>query len=496
MPIFANGQIGPALTIERLSPQALFEQIYDGLRQRIASGVIPEGARLPATRPLAIELGVSRATVVAAYEQLQAEGYVAGRGGAGYFVNQMTDVELDSDRANSGAADAPFESAIVRREAVTFESKALTSREPANFKPALFKPGVPDPRLFPFQKWGRYLARSARNEPEALVFGHDAFGDLLLREAISAHLAEWRGVRATARQIIVTAGSIDALEICIRTLVSRTEAVAMEDPGYPLLRQFIESLGLACRWLPIDAQGAAVPASQGQGVARLAVVTPSHQFPLGGAMSPARRAEFLAWAEESGGYIIEDDYDSEFRYAGRPIPAMASSDPGGQVIYVGSFSKVLSANLRLGFVVVPDALIEKFATTLVGLGTKASLAVQRPLARFISDGEFYRHIRRVRRIYSDRRKFLILQLRQSLGAGAAISDHNAGMHLTVHLPEVVDDVGLVEQAQVRGLFPGALSAYFSGFEPGCGVILGFCTLDSARAASAIDELSGLVRLRA
>lgn len=461
---------GIAFRIDRMSSTPVFAQVYGAIRERIVAGDLAEGDRLPPSRSLAVELGLSRSTVNAAYDQLTAEGYVAGRQGAGYFVCPMGAVELAGPiRPPAPARPAP-----------------PATPDP----PKVFQPGVPDMRLFPYRQWARHVSRAARTTPAALVSSGDPFGDPALRQAISSHIAEWRGVAAPPERIVVTAGSGDALEICIRALAAGGGRVGLEDPGYNLLRNFVESLGLTPVWLGVDAGGAELPS--GDPPPDLVVLTPSHQFPLGGAMSPARRSAYLQWAERTGAWIIEDDYDSEFRYSGRPIPAMTGLDGGARTIYVGSFSKVFSNSLRLGYLVVPEAIMDAVGRTLRGFGVKASIAAQRPLATFMADGEFYRHIRRVRRIYNDRRKALIDALTQ-LDDLLAYEDHQAGMLVTARLDPAFDDRAVVRAAAAAGLGPLALSAFQARPLGANGLVLGFCAFTAAEIEAGTDVLAAILR---
>ena len=460
---------GIAFRIDRHGAMPVFAQVYEAIRARIVSGALEEGARLPPSRSLAIDLGLSRSTVNAAYEQLVAEGYILGRRGAGYFVRPMGEVEFappPAPRPRSPPVNAGAET------------------------PPPFQPGVPDMRLFPYAQWARQVARTARTVPAALIASTDPFGDLELRAAIAEHIAEWRGVVADPRRIIVTAGSGDALEICIRTLARPGDHIGLEDPGYGQLRNFVSSLGLTPNWLDIDDAGAVLPAGRGR-TPGLVVLTPSHQFPLGGAMSPARRSAFLAWAAGAEAWIVEDDYDSEFRYSGRPIPAMTGLDGGQRTIYAGSFSKVFSNSLRIGYLVVPERLTDCAAQTLQSFGVKASIAPQRPLAGFMADGEFYRHLRRVRRIYNDRRRVLVEALRRDLPA-ARFADHQAGMLIALRLPAHVDDRVIAREAAEAGLGPLALSAFYARPTKARGLVLGFCAFTDAEIERATPALAAVV----
>lgn len=437
-------------------PAALVDQIYDALRRRIVKGQLRYRERLPPTRRLAEELGVSRTTIVSAYDQLIAEGFAKSRPGAGVFVSNIGEVERKSGTVKPAVHEIPV----------------------ASPPPRPFLHGHPDMSLFPYRRWGRCVSRVARTEPEALIINEDRFGDRKLRVEICRYLSEWRGIVASPEQVLITAGSGDALEICVRVLMApgQHDAIALENPGYPPLASFARNIGLPIQWMHVDDMGACPPASRktgARGTAKLAVLTPSSQFPLGGAMPQARRSAFLAWAAENSAWIIEDDYDSEFRYAGQPIPALASMDARERTLYVGSFSKIFSNGLRLGFVVVPRGLAGKFHDALYSYGAKASLTPQRPLAEFLASGEFYRHIRRVRRIYAERRGMLISLLREYLPQ-ADFTDHRAGMQIAVYLPDEISDKTLSQRAAKTGLTCPALSRYYAKGPAQNGMLLGFC----------------------
>ncbi len=462
-----------AFTIDRSAAMPVFAQIYDALRGDIVSGALEHGARLPPSRSFAADLGVSRSTIIAAYDQLVAEGYAEGRHGSGLFVCPMGNVEMPIRRATPQATTAADVS-------LTDLSRPL-------------HPGVPDMRLFPYRQWGRCVARIARTEPQALIRATHPFGDLHLRRAIAGHVAEWRGVEASADQIIITAGSTDALEICIRTLMQKGDRIALEDPGYRPLRHFVQSQGLNPLWMDVGPSGAFVPQVQpGEQQPRLAVLTPSHQFPRGGTMAPGQRRAFLNWAHDTGGWIIEDDYDSEFRYAGRPIPALAGFDRSDRTLYIGSFSKIFSNSLRIGFLIAPERLLKDLLETLSRYGTKASIAPQRALGAFMDDGEFYRHLRRVRRIYAERRAAMLNLVRSELADLVDFEDHQAGMQLVLRLVHPCDDKAIEAQAHGIGLEPAALSSHFAAATDERGLIVGFCSQSESENARSIRQLRAVI----
>lgn len=439
-------------SIDRSVRKPVFAQLYEALRRRIEDGAVGVGDPLPPSRNLAEELGLSRSTVVNAYDQLVAEGYAEGKRGSGLYVSRIGDIEALAKPAVRGSAEQPFETAIDR--------------------PIPFQPGRPDMRLFPYRGWAQTVARVARTDAVSLIDAHDPFGDVRLRAAIVRHLADWRGVEAAIDQVMITAGSGDALEICIRTLAKSGDKVALENPGYLPLRKFVSSLGLIPRWMHVTPDDIQLPDRDDP--PKLAVLTPSHQFPLGGAMSPSVRKAFISWAEACNGWVVEDDYDSEFRYAGRPIPALAGFDRVGRTIYIGSFSKIFSGGLRLGFLVAPRGLIDRFSATLMEFGTKASIAPQRPLACFMEEGGFYKHLRRVRRVYAERRQCLLDGLRAELGDDAGIVDHHAGMQILLPLASERDDRAVIAKLAEKGLSAHSLSELYHGPDGKHGLLLGFC----------------------
>ena len=460
-----------ALPLDRDNGGPLSRQICEALRDRIARGRLRAGDALPPSRALAGDLGVSRSTVGTAYDQLVAEGYATGRRGSGVYVGDIGTVEA-----------APPVPPRRRR------TPAGQPAPPDNPEP--FRPGLPDMRLFPYRQWGRTVARTARSDTAAMIRETESFGDPVLRQEIVRHLADWRGIEVRPEQVIVTAGAGDALEITIRALSGAGDPVALEDPGYLPLRSFVRSMGLRPVWMPVDGDRATVPAADESPPPRLTVLTPSHQFPLGGAMPTSRRHAFLNHAEATGGWIVEDDFDSEFRFAGRPIPALASLDRAGRVIYVGSFSKVFSLGLRLGYLVVPEAQLPAFADTLRQFRPKASAALQRPLAAFLAEGEFHRHIRRMRRIYAERYRLFQSMLTDRFGANVTWTAHQAGMQIAVHLTGAADDRDMASRARAAGVVCPALSGYHAGEVRHRGLLMGFCAFDEAEMSAAFDRLAG------
>lgn len=457
-------------SIDRDASTPVFEQICAAIRLRAASGDMAPGSKLPPTRVFATELGVSRSTIVTAYEQLVAEGYLSSQQGSGYRLCASGEVEL----TQVPAITAPQNSGASKRRRHEPSAASAPASDMAGVLP--FRAGSPDMRLFPYRQWAKTVARICRSDPQAMFLGSGGFGSLALRQSICDHVGEWRGISASPEQVIVTAGATDALEICLHALAQSGDSVALEDPGYRPLQYFITSQGLTPDYLRVDDNGAVLPS--GPVAPRLAILTPSHQFPLGGAMSPARRMEFIRWATETQAWIIEDDYDSEFRYAGRPIPAMAGFDHLHRTLYIGSFSKIFSNALRLGYLILPKPLAARFTNSIERFGPRASSMPQQPLADFIDSGEFYRHLRRVRRIYAERRRFLLHQLTQDFSAYGYCVDHQAGMQVVFHLTCALQDQDICTQAAEQGLSIEALSGFVQTPTPSAcgynGLLLGFC----------------------
>ncbi len=451
-------------SIDRTSKIPVFEQICLAIRTRANSGELAEGAKLPPTREFATELGVSRSTIVTAYEQLVAEGYLRSRARSGYHIWTSGNVELASHiapPATIAEADKPH-------------------------SPIPFEAGQPDMRLFPYRQWAKTLARSCRTNPQAMFEESPVFGNFNLRKAVANHVSEWRGIQASPRQIIITAGATDAVELCLRTLLNRGDKIGLEDPGYPRVRQFAKVQDLTLTYLDIDEHGTRIPDELIN--PRLVFVTPSHQYPLGGAMSPNRRLEFIQWANKQKAWILEDDFDSEFRYAGRPIPALAGFDQLNHTLYAGSFAKLFSRSLRLGYLIIPENLLDRFHASFRSFGARASLLPQQALADFMTSGEFYRHLRRMRRIYAERRAFLLAQLRKDFSDIGSFIDHQAGTLIVLHLNDRYHDSNISRQMQQRGFRLQTLSSFSSDRSNHNGLILGFCAYTREEMKPALTAL--------
>jgi GntR family transcriptional regulator/MocR family aminotransferase len=466
--------------VNLIGREDLSGEIYRQLRRAIADRRLRPGDCLPASRDLARSLRVSRTTVTVAYDRLAGEGFVLSRVGSGTYVSKQVALipgETRTHRAESFVRPRPLWNSIPLPMA--FDS-------PAQFD---FRAGLPDASLFPHEAWRRFMARELRFEAvSAGVYGHPA-GHRGLREAIARHIGISRGVRASADDITVTSGAQQALDIVARALLSPGDRVAVEDPGYPPPRLLFKSLGARVHGVPIDDEGIVVDALPRR--TRLVYVTPSHQWPLGVTMSLPRRLALLAWAARNHAAIIEDDYDSEFRFEERPIEPLQTLDRYGGVVYVGSFSKTLLPTLRLGFVLTPPGCRAAVHRAKFVTDWHSSMLVQAVLARFIDDGGFAQHLRKVSRVYITRREMVTNILRCDFADQLEVIPSVAGLHITAlaRSASVNKVSAVVSRAADCGVQVQELSRFSVDAQRRAGLILGYGAIPTAH----IQE--GLRRLR-
>jgi GntR family transcriptional regulator/MocR family aminotransferase len=447
------------------------------------------GARVPSTRELAAESGVSRNTVLEAYAQLLSEGYLEARRGS---ATRVSGALPEAIRPQSHAA----RSVTGRGLATTLLSprgrqivSAYTSVSDDQLRP--FTPGIPalDPALF--RTWWRVARhRHRRVTADTLNYG-PAAGYLPLREAIAAHIGPVRGVRCTADQVIVTTGSQPALALAARLLLQPGDEAWMEDPGYAGARGALLAAGAEVVPVPIDDDGLIVDLGTRRAArARMAYVSPSHQYPLGVTLSLPRRLQLLEWAARSCAWILEDDYDAEFRHSGRQVPSLQGLDRAGRVLYVGTFSKVLYPALRLGFIVVPDELVDAFSRGVAVSGYRAPTVEQAVLADFIADGHFSRHLRRLRVRYQEARSVLETEVHRLVDSALTISGSTVGMHVVGRLPNGTDDRLASRRAGAVGLCTPPLSAYAIERPNVTGLVLGYGHLSNQAIRHGVERLAG------
>jgi GntR family transcriptional regulator / MocR family aminotransferase len=442
------------LGIERGDAEPIQQQIARQIRELVLGGRLKPRAKLPSSRALAEQLNVARATVVEAFEQLAGEGYVETRMGSGTTV----------------AAELPESLLASGRKPAKATQQTRHQREAA--KP--FRTGLVDWENFPHDEWGRFLGRFWRNPPIAVLEHNDPFGWLPLRNAIAAHLFEWRGIECDASQVIITAGGSDAFDLIRRALFETGDQMWLEEPGYATARRIFTIAGMTVVPVPVDDEGLRVnDARKLAPDAKLAFVTPARQYPTGVTMPLSRRLELLEWAKQANAIVVEDDYDSEYRYVGRPLPAMMSLDRTARVIYSGTFSKVFSPIIRLGFIVVPLRLVEVFQKERGTYGHPPSLLVQPALAQFMEQGQFAVHIRRMRRLYATRRQALLDVVMQHHGILFEVDAPPSGLTIMLRFADDRDDEEVVQKLANLGIEVQALSTYYAGRKKRRGLLLSF-----------------------
>lgn len=473
------------LPVDRTGDSPLHRQIYDGLRHSILEGALRPGQRLPSTRALAADLAISRQPVLVAYEQLLHEGYIEGRTGAGTFVSGALPDDLLASLPRSSAAAAGIRHRI---------PKHFTS-DIGRLKP--FRLSVPALDAFPHTLWSRLLVRHARHTSyNEMVYG-DAAGLPELRIAIAEHLRVARGVTCDAEQVLVVSGSQAALRLCAAVLLRRGDVAAMEEPGYFGAHMAFLAHGAELKHVPVDDQGLSVTAlaALGRGI-RAVHVTPSHQYPLGTTMSVARRLALLEWAREQDAWVLEDDYDSEYRYASRPIGSLQGMAPG-RVIYIGTFSKVLFPAMRVGYLVAPPALARAFAEARVALDLFSPPLYQKVLAEFLREGHFARHLRRMRAIYRSRRDALLEGLERHARDDLTVLNADAGLHMAVLLESGREDREVLAGLHRHRLTATSLwSCYYGTGARRQGLLLGFGGSTERALLEATRTLGEVLRDRA
>jgi len=483
----AREAVIPFVAVEA-GARPLYAQIYDGYRTAILEGRLRAGQRIPSTRALARELGISRLPVLTAFEQLLHEGYLEGRTGSGTFVAPSIH---DMQGATAGHA-ARRRSSRKREAAIQPASRPRELRAP-KAELGAFRVSLPALDHFPRRIWARLVTRHARGMSiEQMAYG-DPAGYLPLRHAVADYLRTARAVACDASQVLIVSGSQMALHLCARVLLEPGDTFYFEDPGYPGARAALSATGATLQSVPVDGEGLVVRSMRpAKGTARAVYVTPSHQYPLGVSMNVSRRLELLAWARRHQAWIIEDDYDSDYRFSSRPLGALQGMNGGTEVIYTGTFSKVLFPALRIGYVVAPPSLVEKFIAQRLTLDLFPQTLDQLVLTDFLCEGHFSRHVRRTRAIYQDRRDTLVSEIGKHLGDVLTIVNADAGMHLTARLPKGFDDVEVVRLARARDISAIALSTCYVANTGDPGLVLGFGGVPEAEIARGVQTLSEIL----
>ncbi|MCP3708328.1 PLP-dependent aminotransferase family protein [Paraburkholderia sp. CNPSo 3274] len=524
-----------AQRLDRGSAQPVYRQLHKLLQQAILSRELPAGARVPSSRLLAAELGIARNTVTQVYEQLVLEGYVTSATGRGTFVADTspdeivgaTEIGSMQPRKNTelpGAAPAAGRVATNRQSVQGAETLAaaapgtaeasgleaakhpqrptaralsargtrlITSAGVSKRQGGAFMPGVPDVSRFPARVWTRLHNKYWRSlRPDLLTYAPGG-GLALLRHVLADYLRTSRSVRCSPEQIIITTGIHQSIDLAVRLLSDPGDTIWTEDPCYWGVRSVLHVSGLSTRPIAVDSEGLNPSADDfAAPPPRLMLVTPSHQYPLGMVMSLARRRMLLEYARQHQCWIIEDDYDSEFRYGSRPLASLQGLDTAGQVIYVGSFGKTLFPGLRVGYLVAPQALAESFATASAELYREGQLLQQAVLAEFIAEGHFTSHIRKMRALYGQRRQVLLDAVSRRYGDALPAIGGDAGLHVVMQLPEGSDDRAVAEAALARNIVVRPLSGYYSSRErANPGLLIGYACVPDEEIAPAFDTLA-------
>jgi GntR family transcriptional regulator / MocR family aminotransferase len=469
----------------------LQQQIYDSVRQAILSGVLTPGTRLPSSRILAQDLSIARMTAVLAFEQLAAEGYIASRVGAGTYVNhELPDVDVQPANARVPHAKHP---PLSRRGLALSQMPRVITK--IDGPPRAFRLGVPALDRFPVALWNRIVSRRMRQlNAKQLDYGHAA-GSSALREAIALHVSRSRGTTCTAEQVIVVAGAQQGLELIAKLLLDPGDLAWMEEPGYPAARGALISAGARIESAPIDDQGIRVEHLKSlKQRARLIYTTPSHQFPLGVQMSLPRRLALLRWARDVRAWIVEDDYDSEFRYGARAAPSLHGLDPDGRVIYVGSFSKTLFPALRLGYVIVPRDLHASITNARRASDLHPPGLLQEVVAEMMLEGHFERHLRRMNTHHRERLEALDESLRRYCNGALTLRPVTTGLHAVADLQEANAE-SVFREALALGVEAMPLSSYYAGRRraPSNALVLGFGGVPSKVVKESVKRLAGAIQ---
>ncbi|MCO8171084.1 PLP-dependent aminotransferase family protein [Pseudomonas sp. 21LCFQ02] len=507
-PLFPFDPAGFALDRRK----GLSRQLYQALRERILDGRLASGTRLPASRDLAAVLEISRNSVMRAFDQLYAEGFTEAQVGDGTYVAKLSRIVLKktspaefstilstglSTSLSTGLSTKSSKSAYLELSKV-IHSDALQILErhhlpaPKGGPPRAFRVGIPAFDLFPFATWSKLHAAFWR-KPDLQQLGYgDPAGDWRLRELIAVYLRTSRGLFCTPEQIVITSGAQQAISLCAQLLLNAGDAVAVENPGYRAAGHAFAIAGARLQGMPVDNEGMCCARLKATGC-KLAYVTPSHQYPTGVVMSLARRLQLLDWAHKHGGWIVEDDYDGEYRYSGAPLAPLAALDAQGRVLYVGTFGKVAFPALRLGYLVLPPGLVAPFSQRRALDVRHSDVATQVVMAQFIAQGHFQRHIRRMRRAALNRRDALLSGWPQALPGCEAMPKAVAGLHVAVRVDSLAREQQLIAQAEAVGVEINALSDYWLADDSAppdlrAGLVLGFAAVAEAEIAAALGRL--------
>ncbi|MBH3412895.1 PLP-dependent aminotransferase family protein [Pseudomonas putida] len=483
--------------------RGLSQQLYEALRARVLDGRLSSGTRLPATRELASVLALSRNSVVRAYDQLYAEGYIESRIGDGTYVSRLPKLStqlstglsqgLSTDLSTFCLKDTEDLSSSQRSSEPLERLKNNHLPPPKSGAPRAFRVGIPAFDLFPFDVWAKLQAGFWRNPSHAKLGYGDPAGEPVLRELIAAYLRRSRGLSCSAEQIVITSGAQQAISLCAQLLLQPGDRVAVENPGYRAAGHAFAVAGAKVAGVPVDEDGLDCQRLEQLEDCRLAYVTPAHQYPTGVTMSLPRRLALLAWAERNDGWIIEDDYDGEYRYSGAPLTPLAALDRQGRVLYVGTFGKIAFPALRRGYLVLPPALVQAFSQGRALAVRHSEVGTQCVMAEFMAQGHFQRHIRRMRKAALSRRNVLKAGWPLDVPGLGAMPEVAAGLHVKVDVDDVAREQALVARAEAVGVEVNPLSSYWLEdsevpVDKRAGLVLGFAAVPEGQIAESLLKL--------
>lgn len=481
-----------ALSTSRGIP--IYRQLYDWFRGAIVSGQLRPGQGIPSTRSLSAGLKVSRIPVLTAFEQLHAEGYLETFVGAGTRVARSIPEEKSSLSAGKVRKASPRKG--MRK--ISDRGKALMQRPAQCWLENLgaFRVSLPALDHFPTNIWSKLVARHARKPAEGTMAYSDPMGYMPFRKAIADYLATVRAVQCDPSQVMVVAGSQQGLQISARVLAGPGDSVWVEEPGYTGARQAFISVGARLIPVPVDQEGLNVELGIRRCPdARAVYITPSHQYPMGMTMSATRRMQLLNWAARSGSWIIEDDYDSEYRFGSRPIASLHGLDTDERVIYLGTFSKILFPALRLAYMIIPKDLVPAFSTAREASDVFSPILYQEALTDFINEGHFASHVRRMRTLYMERRDSLVAEIREQLGSKLEVVNAEAGMHLLGLLQNGIDDTAVTRKAGENGVSALPLSMYYMSRPRRGGLVLGYGATNATQIQAGVRSLAACIESR-
>ena len=483
--------VASLIAIERTARTPLHRQIYEAYRSAIGSGTLRPGQRVPSTRALASDLGVSRMPVLSAYDQLMAEGYFRSRVGAGTSVSEL--LPYQKVPVEGDIAGQKVRAAKVRSVKIASRTSLLDSMDtpPWNQNGGPFSVGQIPCDQFPFAVWNRLMSRHCRRTTTKSLDHSHPMGFKGLREVLSEYLRTARGVHCDSKQIMIVSGSQQAIDLAVRVLLDPGSRVWIEEPGYRYAWHVLALNG--CHPIPVSVDDEGLDVAEGIlrcKDARAALVTPTHQFPMGVSMSAARRFQLLEWAERSEGWILEDDYDSDFRYEGVPVSSLQGLDVNSRVVYIGTFSNVLFPPLRIGYLVIPNDLVERFLTVRFAMDIAPPTLYQAALADFIGEGHFGRHIRKMRLLYREHRDVLVRSIRKELPF-VEVMGERAGMHLCITVKGILDR-DIVNRAAKANLDLVPLSLSYIGKAVRQGFILGYGSTSIDQLDEAVQRLRGVL----